>query len=89
MGTLSSLFGAFSSIEEVKILQHVTKIHERTFLFCSHPTKIDFSENSELQTIESSAFESISIPSKGTQISPDASKDCQNLKTIVIKMMST
>lgn len=79
----------FSKIESIKIPPHLTKISNRSFVFCGNLHQFDIPENSELQVIDESAFqnviiESIKIPPHLTKICRNAFNHCGNLKSIEI-----
>ena len=70
-------------------LSKVSKICKDAFYSCSCLTKIEFSQNSHLQTIESHAFsgtsiEGIVIPSKASKICGNAFSDCFSLQIVEI-----
>lgn len=82
-------FQAFknSSLEEIKIPQHVAKICEEAFFNCKQLKKVEFAENSELEVIEKGAFsftaiDSIRVPKKVTQIGRSAFYSCHYLRNV-------
>lgn len=82
---------AFSetSIRNIFIPPHITKICEETFSRCDHLQSIHFSENSELKIVEGSAFvdssiESISLPSKVSELNEGWCHDTPNLTQITV-----
>ena len=75
------------SLQSVTIPDYITKISEGAFAHCYDLREVNFSENSNLQIIEQTAFsyigiESITIPSHVKQICANAFYNCRNLRTI-------
>ena len=76
-----------SSIENIIIPPHVSRIGESSFCFCFNLNTIEFSQNSELETIRNDAFfnssiQQITIPSSVTEIGKESFGGCDLLKSI-------
>ena len=84
---ISSFAFSYSSLKAITITSNVKTIKQNAFSYCFNLERVDFSENSELITIQDEAFmcssiTKISIPSSVVKIGNSAFSQCKNLKIV-------
>ncbi|MBQ2876099.1 MAG: leucine-rich repeat domain-containing protein [Clostridia bacterium] len=83
-------FGGNSTIEKITLPEGLIGICDGAFCYCTALTEVDFGENSRLEYIDNSGFqscsslESFAFPDGITVLTPNVLGDCPKLSTIVL-----